>query len=916
MVVGDGPGSPNHGSSREGCAYTTSSISARNSQHAICEASQDRGGALIADVVKRLHDAETPAARAIIRTQLIDYYNMLVIGFAKLPPLLVAVLEHGPYGHEFVKSCSSKDNHKALKEKADQICKTSGKTKEVAISSVLKQWPTQVDAVTERYPFFDMCLAAGWFDHGFNALWNNIRSVALLGKSWDNIRGELNLLICEDHASWQRLVSDAVNSQQFRPACFVGSVIRPRHFVAIYKLYKDDKSRDSSAINRNLEEQGFEFDVFGLIDIGHEKSETMRLTLQCLETKGSLFNVLGGGGSSRHPDDRHIHDDRPDADKITASNRQQSDDDRAGSSVPSASTAGDQQNRPQSTLTATNRHQRRTNLQSHGQQAKATEPPGPKRQRPPDVRNEPALPVKRTKTAPVGASVNNKIASSDGESNENDVSESESSENESSDGNETSQSNTSESDSEGLGVDKPSNIAFMNSFMNAEQDEARRVRFLSAMSPADRETHDNRETLLRTEIGQHAASIKKVLDRTKFSTSSASDAKKTRDGCHMRDWYWQFFLTLVTKSDHGPRIAIEWEPRMSIERWLETEDALRDDGDVWVLSPDEACDLAEKEHINFVRPIVIRARPDEEERKSQRDTQNLYNRLQIVHGKYATLCVQDTDTKYGECGGSLENKHITVEEACIRFSQDLTQDFGTEYCPLNCLDISSDSDYSTAPQFLGLPRYMLAGMLTQRPKSRRGQPSIGKLHPSVPAGCFGKFEIIGTYATVSVWHADILSCTWVRCVSGEKLWPFVRIHVDDKATLRQWEEQGPEWQPPAHMVRMLHLKAGDVLYMPPGDYFFAHAPFTSSSKPCHMVGGMKLDGARVAAQLKQISTMAAHPGITNEDLPDQLLPMLDELGKYEDELKVLIGENAGTVAQAVKELREAVNNLSVGERVE
>ena len=79
--------------------------------------------------------------------------------------------------------------------------------------------------------------------------------------------------------------------------------------------------------------------------------------------------------------------------------------------------------------------------------------------------------------------------------------------------------------------------------------------------------------------------------------------------------------------------------------------------------------------------------------------------------------------------------------------------------------------------------------------------------------------------------SGMLTFVHLTCVSSEKIWPLVRTGIDDEVALDDWETKGFMREPPVGSVRLIFPKVGDMLYMPPRRYLFAHAPITLSTTP-------------------------------------------------------------------------------------
>ncbi|KAF2122015.1 hypothetical protein BDV96DRAFT_562796 [Lophiotrema nucula] len=135
------------------------------------------------------------------------------------------------------------------------------------------------------------------------------------------------------------------------------------------------------------------------------------------------------------------------------------------------------------------------------------------------------------------------------------------------------------------------------------------------------------------------------------------------------------------------------------------------------------------------------------------------------------------------------------------------------------------------------------------------------------------FLLYGQRGSLSMWHMDILNGTWVRCVSGIKLW-FVYTGPFDEEAKEAFAKWGTHWTPPKGTVKCYVLKPGDTLIMRPG-YPIAHSVI--SLEDSLMTGGMMWPRSGIAPVLENLSYIMTHPRVTNEDIPRQLPNFLNEL---------------------------------------
>jgi len=138
-------------------------------------------------------------------------------------------------------------------------------------------------------------------------------------------------------------------------------------------------------------------------------------------------------------------------------------------------------------------------------------------------------------------------------------------------------------------------------------------------------------------------------------------------------------------------------------------------------------------------------------------------------------------------------------------------------------------------------------------------------------GCL-KFMIAGQRGVFSGPHLDILNGTYIKCLSGLKIWSlFPDLSAEEEV---QFEGDGDQWDFQPGRARLVVLKPGDTFFMPPG-LRVVHAPLTLED--CIMSGGMVWDYRNIVETLENILYIARHPQTTNESLPTQLPEFLDAL---------------------------------------
>lgn len=195
----------------------------------------------------------------------------------------------------------------------------------------------------------------------------------------------------------------------------------------------------------------------------------------------------------------------------------------------------------------------------------------------------------------------------------------------------------------------------------------------------------------------------------------------------------------------------------------------------------------------------------------------------------------------------------------------------------NLLDLK---DYAKRqkPMFLQAQRLQLLATLDAQEQNGWGNAGKETLERTIDVSSCNAFNLLASATSFTRPHVDSLGGTWVRCLQGIKAWPYV-VNPDgaeEAAFLRD----GGTWVPDTQDVIMPILRAGDVLYMPPG-VTIIHAPFTMET--CLMDGGMTWDSLTIIETLRHIQRVAEYPSITNEPFQLQLAPLLKGLSDRRDQ---------------------------------
>jgi len=259
--------------------------------------------------------------------------------------------------------------------------------------------------------------------------------------------------------------------------------------------------------------------------------------------------------------------------------------------------------------------------------------------------------------------------------------------------------------------------------------------------------------------------------------------------------------------------------------------------------------------------------------------ENFVGRLKHRH----KVDIQDIWTDENTIAKSLDSCVVAKDLADMR-NPPITRDSKA----LNLLNLDVDiSKYGMASHILTLEANLsLATNIDQRLDREfmdrtTGLISVGKKTQSAKAlrdtsinSCL-RFMIAGQRGVFSGPHLDILNGTYVKCLSGLKVWSILNnLSLEEEANLSEF---GDQWEFSDGRARLIMLAPGDTILMPAG-VKVVHAPLTLED--CVMVGGMVWDYRTILSTLKNILHLAQHPQETNEGIPTQLpefLKMLQRL---------------------------------------
>jgi hypothetical protein len=351
-----------------------------------------------------------------------------------------------------------------------------------------------------------------------------------------------------------------------------------------------------------------------------------------------------------------------------------------------------------------------------------------------------------------------------------------------------------------------------------------------------------------------------------------------------RKTVWKTHLTqmsLLLANVHWAQIGTEKDSPLGLGS------VAMEDADVWYLTPKEfeclieSCDPIRK-------CLVIRQSWDDVSDQGKIET--FLQHLQRMFGT-STLEVQDIS---GEAKGT---KHVSCDEYVAKIQYRLGEkvDLSNENLPWNLLNLKAKAvpgKDGLEDIILDLARFNLLNVVCERGEGalksmeldehqRADFSHAGKAkHPPIiyrraidMQSCltFGLYAQRGSF---SGWHVDVLNGTYVTCLTGLKAW-FIHLPLTDKEK-DDLAKDGPDWEPDLSRVRLILLRPGDTLYMPPGE-LVAHAPMTIVD--CLMKGRMLWDMLRFRDILTNTSWITENNKASNESIPEQLIICWPELEK-------------------------------------
>jgi len=107
-----------------------------------------------------------------------------------------------------------------------------------------------------------------------------------------------------------------------------------------------------------------------------------------------------------------------------------------------------------------------------------------------------------------------------------------------------------------------------------------------------------------------------------------------------------------------------------------------------------------------------------------------------------------------------------------------------------------------------------------------------------------------------------------------KLWAIIQPDNEEEAALacKQFSEEGEDWVPQPHWIKVIALIRGDTLFMPPGTI---HAPITVTR--CLFRGGMVMQRRFLFETIKNWRFCVDNAFCTNENQPKQGRAVIDYL---------------------------------------
>ncbi|KAF2491318.1 hypothetical protein BU16DRAFT_468251 [Lophium mytilinum] len=207
--------------------------------------------------------------------------------------------------------------------------------------------------------------------------------------------------------------------------------------------------------------------------------------------------------------------------------------------------------------------------------------------------------------------------------------------------------------------------------------------------------------------------------------------------------------------------------------------------------------------------------------------------------------------------------------------------------PYNLLNLR-DVVEKPIPDILERRRFQLIPSLSDRALSKTGPDSVaGKPHTDPIKNAAGEpyidfyscrsFNLYAQRGAVSGCHIDWLNGTWARLWTGLKAWPVMTNLTEQE--MEDYKKFESLYLPKKGRLEMIVLEPGDTLIMPPGT-MVVHAPITIED--ALMDGGMFWDDQQILSILRNIHTVANHPGLSNELVARQFAGVMDSLERWVD----------------------------------
>lgn len=140
-----------------------------------------------------------------------------------------------------------------------------------------------------------------------------------------------------------------------------------------------------------------------------------------------------------------------------------------------------------------------------------------------------------------------------------------------------------------------------------------------------------------------------------------------------------------------------------------------------------------------------------------------------------------------------------------------------------------------------------------------------------------QFLIAAGFYSISGCHLDSFCGTTVFTICGVKLWFLVEAGTLSNEELNDFERNGFTWMPPKGLLKLILLRPGEELHMPP-NLRCIHCPI--SLAPTIMTGGAFWGEFFLPEMLDNLLYILQHPEVTNEAAARQLQQFLGKLKQY------------------------------------